>query len=723
MANLTSQLLVRLVDGVSGPARVAARSLGVLQNAGKATAALGTTKQLAANARQVGRSVREVGRTVSAPLALAGMLGARVAFEYEKAGNQLEALGEATAAQRKEFEAMATTLNAKYPQSLTQIMKTGTELLKAGLNWQQMLGAMNPTLATAIIGEMKPSEVATMISSSLNAFQMPMETTKQAIQSTTAVADRLSYAAVKTTADLRDMGEMFKYVAGAASATGNSIDDVTAFAMAFAKNKIVGMEAGVALRSAIVRIAKGGTKQGRAALERVGMSFGDYTQGQRKVTTDRVLGGLMAGGIDASPIKAQIDALVNDPALANAPNRLAAKVTALVQEQLTKSGSAIDASTISEAVQDSIVAAGNKIDLMRFFMDLKKKVAAGILTLGDVANILEGRHFAKYQAIFQSDLEGLKADIAANAAGFTERTYKTTIKGIVGPVYELSAAVEALSVALGRSVFKDAAAAITSLANGITQLSQTSPAMLKWSVYLGGAAVALGPLGFAIAGVTAGATGLAAAFKLLTGAFLLNPIGLTITALTALALVIYQNWDAVKDWASKSIEALGRMVTWFSELPGRIGSAIAEAATGLYDAGLNLISQLWEGMKARFSALLGWVSGIGSSIAGAIGLGGGKPASGPTPAGRAMGGNVTRGRAYVVGERRRELFVPGMSGTIHPTTDIGGRSGATVTVHNTINVSGVGDPETVAQKVYQAFTDEFGRMFRGLQADTGLRYT
>jgi hypothetical protein len=237
-------------------------------------------------------------------------------------------------------------------------------------------------------------------------------------------------------------------------------------------------------------------------------------------------------------------------------------------------------------------------------------------------------------------------------------------------------------------------------AGPVTQahLQDWSRDFLCWALHdvIGGAVVALGPLGFAVAGVSAGVTGLAAAFRLLTGAMLANPIGLIITGLTVLAYLIYSNWDAVKKWAANSIEAFGRMVTFFMQLPGQIGSAIADAASGLYDAGVNLISQLWEGMKAKFSALLGWVSGIGSSIAGAVGLGGGSSSGGTRPPGRAMGGNVTRGRAYVVGERRRELFVPGMSGTIHPTTDIGGRSGATVTVHNTINVSGVGDPETVA---------------------------
>lgn len=60
--------------------------------------------------------------------------------------------------------------------------------------------------------------------------------------------------------------------------------------------------------------------------------------------------------------------------------------------------------------------------------------------------------------------------------------------------------------------------------------------------------------------------------------------------------------------------------------------------------------------------------------------------------GRATGGAVTQGTAYVVGERGPELFVPNMSGTIVPNNAMGG---------NTINisVSGAIDPESTARQI------------------------
>lgn len=725
MADRTSRLIVRLIDGVSGPARVAARSLTALQAAGRATAALGHTRQIAANARALVSNTRQMAYAVSAPLALVGAIGAKTAFEFEKAGNFLEALGEATGEQRKQFEDLANVLNAKYPQTLTEILKTGTELLKAGLDWHQMLGAMDPTLATAILGDMKPSEVATMISASLNAFQMPMETMEQALASTTTVSDRLSYAAVKSTATLRDMGEMFKYVAGAAAATGNTIDDVTAFAMAFSKNKVNGSEAGVALRSAIVRLAKGSTKQGRAALERADMPLSKYQRGQQKVTSDRVISALMADGIDATPIKKQLDALVNDPSLQNAPVRMGAKVAALVQEHLTKSGSAIDASVVANAVQESIVAAGSKIDLMAFFMDLKQKVASGVLSMGDLNHILEGRHFAKYQALLQSDLRQLKDDIINNSAGFTAEKYEITLKGMVRATYELTAALEGLAVALGKSVFADVAKAFRSITGWIEQVSAANPAMLRWTTLALGAVAVLGPLGLGIAGVVAG---LGALVKV--GAIAIGVVALIgawpaamVAGLAALGVAIYANWDTVKRWASESIDGLKRMATALGELPGRISTSLKEASHGLFEAGANLLQQVWDGMKSKLGQILGWVPVIGPAIRGGMNLlGGGAAPGGASPTPRAAGGNVTRGRAYVVGERRRELFFPGQSGTIHPTTNVGGRGGASVTLNQTFNVSGAQDPQSFVQDVRRIMADEVNEAFRGLQADVGLGF-
>lgn len=76
------------------------------------------------------------------------------------------------------------------------------------------------------------------------------------------------------------------------------------------------------------------------------------------------------------------------------------------------------------------------------------------------------------------------------------------------------------------------------------------------------------------------------------------------------------------------------------------------------------------------------------------------------PKGKALGGSVTAGSPYIVGERRPELFVPDRSGTILPSVPSGG------TTNVTINVTGTTDPEATARAVMQAFQRE--RLRQGL---------
>ncbi|WP_194164506.1 phage tail tape measure protein [Microvirga thermotolerans] len=458
-----------------------------------------------------GKKLQEAGRTfstnVSAPAGLLAFGAGRMAFEFEKAGNLLEALGDASEDQRKKFEGLANELNKKYPQSLAEIIKTGNEMLKGGFSFDQMTGAIDQTLATAVLGDMAPSEVGDMMARTINSFQMPMKTYEDAMKSSVQVSDRMTYAAVKTTASLKDMGEMFRYVGGAMSASGNDLDTATAFAMAFAKNGTVGSEAGVALRSAVVRMVKMPAK-GEAALNRIGMSLNKYVGGKTALTSDRILGGLSAGGIDASGIKGQIDGLLKNKKLAASPAKLQTAITKAVQRHLGSS-SAVDAATIAENVNDSIAAAGNKIDLMGFFRDLKSKIDKGEATLGDVATILEGRHFSRYQAILQSDLDGLLAGIQGESNGYTQARYKTALKGPVGAWYEFEAAIEKLSVTLGRVAFTDFVSGFSRVVDAIQSLSEANPKLLKFTVYAGLASIALGPLMMA-AGATARAVGLLA---------------------------------------------------------------------------------------------------------------------------------------------------------------------------------------------------------------------
>ena len=102
-----------------------------------------------------------------------------------------------------------------------------------------------------------------------------------------------------------------------------------------------------------------------------------------------------------------------------------------------------------------------------------------------------------------------------------------------------------------------------------------------------------------------------------------------------------------------------------SPIPGMIIGLFTRSGIGQ-----RIIGTIIDGLKARAGALFSWVGGAVSRIGSMIGGGGGGEGSGggaaATPPGRAVGGSVRAGFPYVVGERRRELFVPGFNGAIIP---------------------------------------------------------
>ena len=106
---------------------------------------------------------------------------------------------------------------------------------------------------------------------------------------------------------------------------------------------------------------------------------------------------------------------------------------------------------------------------------------------------------------------------------------------------------------------------------------------------------------------------------------------------------------------------------------------------------VNAVAALIRG----FEAVIGFGARIGGVVGGAIGaLGFG--------GGRAMGGPVSGGTAYMVGERGPELFVPKGSGTIVPN---GAGRGTTIN----LTVNGAIDSESTARQIVQILNDSQAR--------------
>ncbi|MBN9022407.1 MAG: hypothetical protein J0H08_10020 [Rhizobiales bacterium] len=190
-----------------------------------------------------------------------------------------------------------------------------------------------------------------------------------------------------------------------------------------------------------------------------------------------------------------------------------------------------------------------------------------------------------------------------------------------------------------------------------------------------------------------------------------------------------------------------------TDLPGKVGAAISGAVdviarftADFFTAGYNLIKALWDGMVQVFADLVAWIDGkiaevlapindAAAAVKGFFGFGGGE---GDTPnraakgdmaqqlgidALRAKGGPVSAGGSYIVGEEGPELITPSRSGYVHPSgTGFGSGSAITVAPVFHFNNTRGADAALITAEVRRVLRGEVREVFRGVYADTGMRF-
>jgi hypothetical protein len=88
--------------------------------------------------------------------------------------------------------------------------------------------------------------------------------------------------------------------------------------------------------------------------------------------------------------------------------------------------------------------------------------------------------------------------------------------------------------------------------------------------------------------------------------------------LAAAGYLLYENWAGIKTWLADTWAAFDAWFegwnNWGTGVVDSVVTAITGAAGALYDAGVNLIQQLWDGAKARFEAFKAWGRGLVSFL-------------------------------------------------------------------------------------------------------------
>ena len=153
--------------------------------------------------------------------------------------------------------------------------------------------------------------------------------------------------------------------------------------------------------------------------------------------------------------------------------------------------------------------------------------------------------------------------------------------------------------------------------------------------------------------------------------------------------------DALSGFASSFAGDMMRGVSATEALAGSLGSL----ADRLMSAGLD----------ALFSGLAGGFGGGGGGYFGKGGFTNFLPFGGP----RAMGGPVSPGKAYLVGERGPELFIPSAAGKVASNQNSMGGGGMTVYVDARGSQAGVG--EEIKRALSEYSRGEYGRTVAHMQ--------
>lgn len=209
------------------------------------------------------------------------------------------------------------------------------------------------------------------------------------------------------------------------------------------------------------------------------------------------------------------------------------------------------------------------------------------------------------------DLQGA----SENAAGSVETTFNNTLD----PAEKMQIAMNNAKIAMadvGQTILVALEPAINRAIAIIQKLAQwfmnLSPAMKNMVLLVAAIAAAIGPM-LIVVGMLVGALGniiitigkilpylgkLKTAFTAIRTVMLAltGPIGITIAIVTALAIVIYKNWDTIK---AKTLEIFGFLKTWIPQTWQSVKATVT-----------SVIQSLVQGVVQRFNALRSGVTAI-----------------------------------------------------------------------------------------------------------------
>ena len=192
------------------------------------------------------------------------------AANFEKSLNVLRSVSNATGSQMGLLQSKARELGKDLSLpgvSASDAAEAMTELAKAGIGVNDILGASKGVLSLAKAGQLDVANAATIAARALNTFGLRGEDAGK-------VADLLAAGANASTAGVEDMAQALAQGGAGAKQFGISISDTVAALALFSNAGINGSDAGTSLKTMLQRLAAP-TKESANEMKRLGLNFFD----------------------------------------------------------------------------------------------------------------------------------------------------------------------------------------------------------------------------------------------------------------------------------------------------------------------------------------------------------------------------------------------------------------------------------------------------------------
>lgn len=606
-------------------------------------------------------SVARAGRNMSLAVTTPGLFAGKSMFDNlfgtDKEIARLSAYGELNKEQTVNLVKNAEDIARAGRAPMEAAIAMERRFVQAGRSVEETIGMTRAAIDFSLFGDIDADKAADTITGIAAAYGLVAKNAKEAEDIAWRIGDLLAKGANISKADVKDFAEAFKYAAPLASRAGVEPEMLAAAVATEVQKGILGNEAGVNIRSMLVRMVKP-TQGAHAILKKHDLSFADFIEKWQAPDVGGFSGFMMQKGVDVGPLKKQLESSIKGMDISTQANEMQKKLSEAVVKGLKLKPR--DAKIANAAVSDWIYSLADEIDFKKFVETLQAKG----LTLGDISRLFDARQGARSATLFgDKTFQEMYEGILVGAPGSSKRGADIMFDSLYGSVLRLKAAWSLFVKKLGDAgATKGLTDFFERMTKWLTKLSDADKELLRMGTYMGAAALAAGPLLWALGSIgrvgavalrgLAGAARLlvwpfraaAGAATLLRGALMFTGIGAVLAAIAAAGAFIYNNWKglltffesfgesfkkAIGPEASAHLETLGdwlmKIVKFFGDLTGEIdasgekwkawGASAGQTAGDIvnwFAAIPEKITAIWDGLTAGFEAkLLALVQSIG----------------------------------------------------------------------------------------------------------------